>query len=142
KRQLDREYYRKNKHKIQLRQLKWGYQNPEKKRALSQRYLAHKRALPALFTGDDWQRALDHFNGCCAYCSDPPGLWNRLTAEHYIPVTSPECPGTVPTNIVPACQSCNSSKNNTPPEAWLRRKFGRKRAAAIKADIERYFALL
>jgi 5-methylcytosine-specific restriction endonuclease McrA len=142
KREADQRYYHKNKDKIQRRQLKWGHQNPHKKRAIGHRYLARKRALPNDFTGDDWQHALDYWRGVCAYCGNPPGLWNRFTAEHYIPVTDAECPGTTKTNILPACQSCNSSKNDTLPDVWLPRKFGKHRAAAIQAAIDQYFGSL
>lgn len=136
KRQSDQRYYRKARHKIRARQLEWEHRNPDKKRATGQRYIARKNALPHTFTGDDWQRALAHFNGRCAYCGNPPGLWNGLAAEHYIPIKRGG--GTVPSNIIPACQSCNSSKHDAMPDTWLRRKFGKKRAADIQAAIESY----
>jgi 5-methylcytosine-specific restriction endonuclease McrA len=142
KRISDQRYYAKAKHKIQRRQLKWAHEKPEKKKAIGARYRARKHSLPHDFTGSDWQYALDYFNGCCAYCGNPPGLWNRLAVEHYIPVTDPGCPGTVPTNIVPACQSCNSSKHDALPDEWLERQFGKRQAAIIKAAIERYFKSL
>jgi 5-methylcytosine-specific restriction endonuclease McrA len=140
KRESDRRYYKKARHKIREKQIRWEHENPHKKQAISHRYSARKRELPHDFTGEDWQRALNYFGGCCAYCGTPPGLWNRLTAEHFIPVTKGG--GTIPTNIIPACQSCNSSKHDSYIDDWLPRKFGKRRAARIMAVIQSYFESL
>lgn len=45
------------------------------------------------------------FAGRCAYCPSPAASW-----DHLVPVSKGG--RTVPGNIVPACVSCNSSKNN------------------------------
>ncbi|MBX3579877.1 MAG: HNH endonuclease, partial [Rhizobiaceae bacterium] len=52
---------------------------------------------------------------CCAYC-DSTG---PLTQDHFIPLSSAKCPGTIPGNIVPACASCNSSKRARDPFSWV-----------------------
>lgn len=50
--------------------------NPDKRRKYNQKRRSQKRSLPATFTERDWQRALEYFNGCCAYCGNPPSLFD------------------------------------------------------------------
>lgn len=58
---------------------------------------------------------LEEFGGICAYCESPATTW-----DHIIPVKNGG--QTVPWNIVPACRSCNSSKNSRDVMDWLRTK--------------------
>lgn len=48
----------------------------------------------------------------CFYCSDP-----ATSVDHIVPVSrgGTDAPG----NLVPACSSCNCSKNNTDPIKWI-----------------------
>lgn len=97
--------------------------------------------LPSEFTPIDWQRALDYFKGCCAVCGRPPGLWHTVAADHWIPLNSSDCPGTIPTNIIPLCHGidgCNNSKSFKMPEQWLAEKFGKRRAKQILGRIRAY----
>jgi 5-methylcytosine-specific restriction endonuclease McrA len=58
---------------------------------------------------------LEEFDGQCAYCLAPATTW-----DHIVPVvTGGE---TVPWNIVPACLSCNSSKNCREVFEWMTKK--------------------
>lgn len=117
----------------------------QKARIHSQRRRTRKHALPEDFTTEDWQRALDYFNGCCAVCGRQlDDLFGTHTAhaDHWIPLSSPDCPGTVRTNIIPLCgqvNGCNNSKSDKQPEAWLTERFGKRRATEIKQQIEHYF---
>lgn len=86
-------------------------------------------ALPHDFTEQDWRYALDYFGGNCAYCGVNPAT----IKEHYLPVAGPDCPGTVPSNIVPACWACNSSKRDVHPREWLKRCRAEYRIAVIEA---------
>lgn len=103
---------------------------------------ARERALPVAFTNADWEHCLKHFNGCCAYCGSQAGLWNPITADHFIPLTDPTCPGTVASNMIPACKSCNSGKSDRDPAKWLAWKFGKAKARAALSRVEAYFASL
>lgn len=123
----------------------WCRTNPQKSRMRGQRYRANKRGMPQCFTSVDWQFALDHFNGCCAVCGKPTGLWHTIAADHWIPLTASNCPGTVPWNIVPLCHDkkggmggCNNSKSNKPPADWLITRFGKKKGMAILHKIESF----
>lgn len=138
-----REYRRRNADRIASRRHAYYRVNQEQFLVYVLRRRARKRSLPDTFTADDWQAALDHFGGCCAACGRPPGLWHTIAADHWIPLSSPDCPGTVPWNMVPLCHSqkdgeagCNQSKLDRDPAAWLRARFGPRRGAAIQRRIE------
>ena len=152
---------------------KWAKANPEKRREYSTKYKenrrkyhltprgkevhrinrqrrrARQRELPATFTTQDWQHALEYFGGCCAYCGRPQGLWLTLAQDHFHPVSKGGA--FVPTNIVPACHGeggCNNSKSNRDPYKWAmdvlakNKNIGTRKAKEALARIEAYFATL
>jgi hypothetical protein len=100
--------------------------------------------LPNLLTPEQWQFALDYFGHCCAVCGRPlDGLFHTPAIDHWIPVSNPECPGTVATNTVPLCHGiggCNNSKGPKDPEDWLVTMLGSKGAHKILSKINLYFA--
>jgi hypothetical protein len=106
-------------------------------------YLARKLSLPMAFSAADWDDALDYWGYQCAICSRPRGLWHTLAQDHWIPLSDPRCPGTVPTNILPLCHGeggCNNSKGNKDPIRWLEERLGKRRAAQKLLEIQTYFA--
>jgi hypothetical protein len=170
RREYSRRYQHDNLEKIRERQRRCRQANPKKYRRVNtekqreykrrhrqikpeiykiaeHRRRARKHNLPDTFTNTDWQHALDCFGGCCAVCGRAKGLWHTIAADHWIPLTSPDCPGTVPTNIVPLCHSrkgdtdgCNNSKNNRDAWEWLVERYGARKAKRIIAKIQAYFA--
>lgn len=107
-----------------------------------QNYKARKLALPNTLTKEQWQRALDYFNHSCAICGKPKGLWHTLAADHWIPLNSPNCLGTVVENIVPLCHGvggCNNSKGDSIAEVWLIDRCGKRKAKPILERIRIYF---
>ena len=79
----------------------------------NQRRRARKQAKPETFTQEDWRFALEYWQHSCAVCGKQQGFWWNLQADHWIPISDPESPGTVATNIVPLCggmTGCNQSK--------------------------------
>lgn len=104
-----------------------------------------KRGLPTKFTALDWQRAIEYFNGCCAVCGRPlRDLFGSHTEsmDHWIPLSSPNCPGTIPENIVPLCHGlggCNNSKRDKAASVWLTERFGKRGAREVLKRIETYF---
>lgn len=146
------------------RSKKWAKENPDRSKEISKQYIANNpleykarqkvaqakrrtalRQLPSTLTARDWEIALVYFNGCCAVCGRQlKDLFGTHTAaaDHWIPVASPDCPGTTPTNIVPLCHGeggCNNLKYATLPAVWLTRKFGKRKANEILARVEAYF---
>ena len=102
---------------------------------------AREHGKPAKFSKIDALNAIAAFNGCCAVCGRPPGLWHSIALDHWVPVTSPNCPGAVGWNLVPLCHGvggCNNSKNNRDAEEWLIDKFGKRKGMAILKRIESY----
>lgn len=142
-RRIARESYARNPEARHLRNREWRDTERGKlvARTLRIRYYARKRSLPDEFTTADWQAALNYFGGCCAVCGRPQGLWHTLAADHWIPLNSPDCPGTVDWNIVPLCHGnggCNNSKQNRPAAEWLVEKFGPRKGRAILRKIEAF----
>lgn len=104
-----------------------------------------QKDLPNTLTMSNWEYALTYWKGCCAVCGRPPGLWHTLAMDHWIPLANPDCPGTVPTNIIPLCHGvdgCNNNKKDKDPNIWLVQKYGPKKAKAKLKEIETYFAIL
>jgi len=124
------------------RQKRCNAKYPEKAKIRTLLRNAKKKSLPAEFNERDWQRCLDFFYHTCAYCGAQRDFWYALEMDHYIPITSHYCPGTVRSNIVPACKSCNASKNNKDALEWLISRFGKRKAKAILARILNYFSSL
>lgn len=111
--------------------------NPNKIKALKQRRNARRNGLPANFTDQQWQSAKEWFGNNCAYC----GCAAVLCMDHVIPLSNKNSsnPGTVATNIVPACRSCNSSKCDKPISEWLYQNTDRTTADNILSRIAEYF---
>ena len=63
-------------------------------------------------TSEQWHDACEAFDFTCAYC----GNESKLTMDHVVPVSNGG--STSADNIIPACQSCNSSKNNKDIIEW------------------------
>jgi hypothetical protein len=107
---------------------------------------ANRRArllnLPNNCTTADWKQCLEYFNNCCAVCGRPRGLWHTLAQDHWIPLKSVFCPGTMPKNIVPLCHGqggCNNSKGAKLPEKWLIETYGKRKTKEILDRINQYF---
>lgn len=120
-------YYRKNKEKINKRYAEYYQENKEiykknqaayakEKPEIFRRYRQErKHRLEMLmydFTPEQWQHCLMHFNHSCAYC----GHTDALEQEHVIPVSKGG--HYTADNIIPACRSCNASKNNKDFKEW------------------------
>jgi len=121
----------------------WARNFPEKNAARVQRRRARKVRLPDTWTPEQLAFMLDYWQHSCAVCGNPKGLFWSLAHDHWIPLASPECPGTIASNMIPLCHGesgCNNSKHSTEPHAWLIKRFGAKRARKIEQSIAAYFA--
>lgn len=130
--QRHREYYQANKGRYAEWQRRWRHENRDQYRQLGVKWSATRRArqreLAANLTPEDWAACLAAFDHRCAYCGTNR---RRLEQDHFVPLTR----GGAYTreNIVPACKSCNSSKNGADFFAWYPRQsfFAEARADAI-----------
>jgi 5-methylcytosine-specific restriction endonuclease McrA len=90
--------------------------------AIRRRVHARRRNVePLPLIGSD--HLTEQFEGRCAYCPAPADTW-----DHVIAVAAGG--ETVPGNVVPACRSCNSSKNDSDVWSWLART-GRTPSCAL-----------
>lgn len=115
RRQTARKWRAKNPEKSRRQSAEYRRNNPEQRRLQEQRREAKKRCLPATLTPQEWEDIKAAYNYSCAYCGK---AWYEidgvLTQDHVIPVD--QGGGYTADNIVPACRSCNSHKNNRTPE--------------------------
>lgn len=135
-RQHSREYRKNNPERVKAGIRKWYAENPERAMLLKQRRFARKRGLPDTLTIEQWTEAVKHWNDCCAYCGEKP---DKLTLDHYIPLAHPHCPGTIAQNCIPACLTCNSSKNDVDAIYWMMWRFNQEHARIVAASIQTYF---
>lgn len=89
-----------------------------KRRTLDeQKRQARKISLPDTLTNSQWEFAVKFFDNKCAYCGQ---RCDKLQIEHFIPLNSKSCTGTIPQNIVPSCPSCNAAKCDNDPIKWVK----------------------
>lgn len=139
----NREWAKKNPDKLRNQRQAYRQKAADKLKAIVQRYLARKASLPNDFTEKDWQFALDYFGGRCAACGRPAGLFHTLAMDHWVALSDPDCPGTIPANIAPLCHGadgCNNSKHNKSPQQWLTDRFGEAQAKTILVRIHEFFS--
>lgn len=105
-------YYQENKRRIGKQKRLYERENRKKSNSYKLNYIHKKRSLISNFTTDQWQQCLTHFNHQCAYCD----CTEKLEQEHVIPVSKGG--HYTADNIIPACRSCNASKNNKSLEEW------------------------
>lgn len=137
-----REWSKKNPERASQRTLKYKREYPERNTIRENNRRARKLSLPYTFTENDWQIALQYFGNKCAVCNKPPGLWHKIVMDHWIPIVSPECPGTTPMNIIPLCHGvggCNNTKHDKNPIEWLTQKLGKRKAKKKLDEIQAYF---
>ena len=141
-----KQYYMKNKEHIKKERRKYNKEHKEQKakqdriyrennkdkiNILLQRYHAKKKELDATLTVEQWEQIKGSFNNKCAYCGmteeEHKNIFNQtLHQEHFIPLSK----GGEYThnNIIPACRSCNSSKQDKDFFEWYpQQKFYSKR---------------
>lgn len=147
-RERNRTWREANRESARERSRTWRVANPERQRIQKQIKRARKRGLPNDFTAEQARFAIEFWHGCCAYCGrqfhDIFGE-RTLAFDHYIPLSSPDCPGTTAGNMLPVCHGvdgCNTTKNARDPEEWLMSRFGKRAARKKLAEIEAYFEIV
>lgn len=107
-----RAWYEANPEQAKATAKAWSNANHEKTRQYTQGRKAIKRSLTSSLTVTQWEEIKQHFNNACCYCGEE----KTLHQEHFLALSK----GGEYThnNIVPACKSCNSSKNNNTFFEW------------------------
>lgn len=104
--------------KLKSYKTKYNKENREKVneqlRISCHKYRAKVRQLPNTLTSEQWEYIKNQFNNSCAYC----GKRKKLTIEHFVPASNSG--GLTHNNVLPVCQSCNSSKRDRPFATWYK----------------------
>lgn len=93
-----------NKSKIAEKDRKYRELNRDKTNAVYNNYRARSAGANGSFDNADWKARLDYYGSKCVYC----GCEGKMTKDHRVPLSRGG--SNWPSNLVPACQSCNSSK--------------------------------
>ena len=121
------EYWQKNKERYRPYQHEWWKSHRELGCIYSRAYRSRAKKLDSTLTLEQWGVIKSYFDGKCAYC----GKELPLAQEHFIPISK----GGEYThnNIVCACKSCNSSKNNKDFFEWYPKQpfYSKKRERVI-----------
>lgn len=108
-------YYQANKERINERAKRWRENNPGLNAKYQQTRRHRKKNSITIYSDNTWEETIKEFNYKCAYCNTDE---EQLTQEHIIPVSKGG--GYLRSNIIPACQSCNSSKGNRNMSVWYK----------------------
>jgi 5-methylcytosine-specific restriction endonuclease McrA len=95
------------------RVLRWAKENPEKAVVITARRRARLSLAEGDYTAQEFADLCDHYGHLCFYC----GQAVRLTADHIVPLTRGG--SNYISNIIPACQPCNSRKGAKTLEEFL-----------------------
>jgi hypothetical protein len=124
----------------------WSKAHPEQGRINYAKRRARKVGLPDTMTRNEVAYCFQYWEFSCAICGQQEGLFGlTLVLDHWVPLSSQACPGTVATNMLLMCHGrggCNNSKLGKDPVLWLTRRYGARKAKAILTKITAYFALV
>lgn len=114
-----RAYYAANRTQLIERAVQWATEHPEEMRARRRARRARKRSNPGSVgvALKDWTRLVNRHLGRCTYCGKQP---ETVQMDHVIPLArgGRHAIG----NVVPACPSCNHSKQDTLLAEWRHRR--------------------
>src|SRR6266568_3432226 len=109
--QNGRSYRLANHETIRHRESAYQREHPDVARGASKRRRARLLHAPVNdFTEPQWQAMKAHYGHRCVYCGRK---MQRLTQDHILPLSKGG--SHTQSNIVPACQRCNSRKHVGPP---------------------------
>jgi len=122
-----KKYREDNKELIIEKKKQYAKDNAEGYNVRNQRRRARKLLLSHTFTTKQWEQTKNYFDNKCCYC----GKEKPLAQEHFISVVN-KGEFTI-NNIVPSCQSCNSSKGVKDFFIWYpkHRNYSKKREVKI-----------
>jgi 5-methylcytosine-specific restriction endonuclease McrA len=103
--------------KHQEKALEWGKANPDKRRAIVEKYRIRRELqlteVRCDFTAEQWTEKKRRYKHKCYYCGEK----KPLSQDHIVPVSK----GGEHTwsNIIPACLSCNARKGTKAAEEFM-----------------------
>ena len=109
-------WQKENPEKVRTTVRKWQKENPEKARASVNRRRARKKNAEGTASAEQIKARHDYHGNQCVYC----GCSETLHTDHWIALARG---GTNwPANLVPACQTCNSSKGTMSGKEFMEKK--------------------
>jgi 5-methylcytosine-specific restriction endonuclease McrA len=107
--------YSKNHPEVEWRKGKmWRLKHPEQVAHSKRIRRERMNGVLKTLTFNEWEDILKNFEYECVYC----GRKEKITLDHLVPITKGG--DHTKDNVVPACLSCNASKNNKLLEDWLK----------------------
>lgn len=109
------------------------------RRCAKRRRRAREHGARGSWTWPEFMRIAKRFNYCCAYCGEKP---DRLDPDHVVPLSRGGYDS--PTNLLPTCAMCNSSKcamTLSEWSDWLDVRDLPARATSWSIDDRRYWHL-
>ena len=123
-RKYHKEYQAKNRERINAGSVLWGAKNTDKRkissRASALKRRAQKSAEKRPASPSQIRSVLEKALGLCVYCGGVPE--KRLTIDHVDPLATGG--RHIVSNLVAACQGCNSSKGSGDGFDWAYERFG------------------
>lgn len=118
KKRNDARYYQRHKDRLMVKAKEYAQANRERmlpfKRAALVRYRSRKANAEGNFTAAQFRELCEACNWRCAYCHE---RFDKLTPDHIHPISRGGSNDI--TNIIPACLSCNASKQDRTPLEYL-----------------------
>ena len=134
--EYSKKYYQNNKEHKREYQRKYLRKNPQVNALHHQKRINLKHNLQVTLTLGQWEQIKTDFDYKCAYCGmsekEHKNLFNEsLHQEHFLALSNGG--EFTHNNIIPACRSCNSSKNNKLFADWFREQpfYSKKREKFI-----------
>lgn len=125
--QYKKTWYEKNKEHILKKSAQYKKENKEKVNHWNNKRRLRKNNLPSTLTLKQWKQIKKEFNNKCAYCGEN----KKLEQDHFIALSK----GGEYThnNIIPACKSCNCSKQDKSFFEWYSEQgfYSKKREVKI-----------
>lgn len=116
-------YYLKNREVHIARVKAWYDANPETIRRNGRKYAAERRARLAGLPVEDFtlEEIFERDGWLCQECGEPvepptPRSSRSASLDHTIPITDPNCPGHIRSNVRTTHLGCNARKKDRPPE--------------------------
>jgi 5-methylcytosine-specific restriction endonuclease McrA len=113
-----KEYAKKHSERINEAIKRYRQRHPEKvAESKNARRAREKNCRFTKISKSTYSQKLDFFNNCCCYCEKPFNEQNKLTWDHFVPLSKGG--SHAGDNLLPCCKSCNSSKGAKMPAQFL-----------------------
>jgi 5-methylcytosine-specific restriction endonuclease McrA len=112
--ELTKKWQAANPEKVLESSRKYRRTHPEKMRERERRRRALEAGAEGKFTEQEWSELKESYGQRCVYCNSKV---EKLEPDHIEPLSRNGNNNIA--NIVPACRSCNSSKQDTPLLIWI-----------------------